>query len=128
HFVSQPREMTRDEEKSLLGALQKELKHPPAGVDKNALKGFVSELDRVVKKGSAASHTFDGAHMADVKHDPRGGLTATFGAGVDMGGTIHADRNGKLSWEMRPVMMHQQPLKPMSDADRASLAKNLEHF
>jgi hypothetical protein len=78
---------------------------------------------------TAPSNAFDGARFSPkVVKNADGSLDASFGEGVDMGGKIHADPSGKLSWETRPVMMRPGPLQPMSDPDRASLAQNLEKY
>jgi hypothetical protein len=67
-----------------------------------------------------------GLRLGSIAENADGSIDATFGEGVDVTGKIHADPDGNLTWSRRPVMMRPGPLEPISDADRATLAKGLE--
>jgi hypothetical protein len=75
-----------------------------------------------------SSALFDGARFADITKSPSGVITARVGVGVDVVGTI-TDDAGALSYEQHPVMLKGSGVtRPLSPAERASLATTLEKY
>jgi hypothetical protein len=111
--------------RALLPSLEDELQHPPPGLDVFALTTFVHLLSQAVCE--SPSTRFDGARFGNITRDAGGGLVGHVGLGVDVVGTIH-DACGFVTFEQHPVPLQPGAFRPLSSADRASLAAALEKF
>jgi hypothetical protein len=130
---SQPaRAMTKDEEKAVLAALDKQLGTQWTGQpDRAAVQAFRDRLSEAVgaSGGVKPSTKFDGVRWGDAKADGKGGYLAEGGVGVDQVMDVHLDKHGKLTSSMRLAMGHLPSVAtPLSAADRADLAKSIEAF
>ncbi len=123
---STEREMTREEMKSLLGALSHDKKTEKATADGALLAIFHHLLDEALKQPEP-SHLFDQVRFAEIKQSPNGDLSAKLGIGVDQTGTV-VDQQGKITFEQHVVMLKAGAGRPLNAAERASLAFNLEKY
>lgn len=107
----------------LLTALRAELQDGASGADRAGLKVFIDLIEDALDP-QPASIRFDIAHFETVTQDERGILFGHLVLGVDMVGTVR-DVGGSLSYEQHVVVMQPGTYRPLSAADRASLATAL---
>jgi len=112
-----------DDLRALLSDLESQLQAPPAGTDIVGLEVFVDLIEETLR--TEPSHRFDSATFGAVaKDDTRDILSGHIGLGIDVAGTIR-DSNHGLSIEQHVVVLPPGAFRPLSPADRASLAKAL---
>ena len=127
--------MTKAEERSLLGGLERQLQRGLGGpgADPRVIQLAVDHLKKLCPEGPLqpdVPHTFDAARFAAIKKNHDGGVTASFGIGRDSVGTIATNSYGDISWETHTVAgpgSHADP-HPMAIGEYPGLAKNLEKF
>jgi hypothetical protein len=110
--------------RQLLADLRAELQAAPAGVDRAGLEVFIDLVEDALRD-QPPSNRFDGARFGAVsKDETRHILYGHLGIGIDVAGTVR-DVNHQLSSEQHVVTRPPGPYRPLSPADRASLARAL---
>lgn len=112
--------------RQLLTELRTELRAAPAGTDVLGLEVFADLIEDALKGEPPASTRFDQARFGSVTSDEsRNVLFGHLAIGVDVVGTVR-DTNHELSFEQHVAPLGPGPFRPLSPADRASLARALE--
>lgn len=107
----------------LLTTLRAELDEGPSGVDPVGLRVFIDLIEDALRTDPGSTR-FDRARFGTVAQDGRGILFGHLVLGVDVAGTVR-DVGGSLSFEQHVVVMPAGAYRPLSAADRSSLAKAL---
>ena len=109
----------------LLADLRAELKNPPSGADRVGLEVFTDLIEGALAT-EPVSMRFDTARFGDVtKDETRHILYGHLALGVDVVGTVR-DMDYELTFEQHVVVLPPGAYRPLSPADRHSLAKALE--
>src|SRR5439155_22649796 len=75
----------------------------------------------------AGAFPYGHARFADVIRDACGGTVAPLGLGIDTAGTVH-DTAGAVSFSTHVVPLPPGPFRPLSRAERPTLARALTAF
>ncbi|HMC68031.1 MAG TPA: hypothetical protein VKJ07_02655 [Mycobacteriales bacterium] len=112
---------------ALLAALRRQVDSPPADLapDLPALRAAVDVLEQ--RLGEVGAFPFEHARFADVIRDACGGIVAHLGLGIDTAGTVH-DTAGAVSFSTHVVPLPPGPFRPLSRAERRTLARALTAF
>jgi len=89
------------------------------------------ELLADMTTGRAQATRFDGVDFlqASIAMDQQGGVKVQLALGVDVVGNLYADNQGHVTFEQHPVSLPgPHPLYALSQADRESLAANIERY
>jgi hypothetical protein len=109
----------------LLADLRVELKSLPPGADRVGLEVFTDLIEAALAT-EPASTRFDTARFGEIRKDEtRHILYGHLVLGVDVMGTVR-DMDYELSFEQHAVVLPPGAYRPLSPADRASLARALE--
>jgi len=107
---------------ALLAALRRPADLAP---DLPALRAAVDVLEQ--RLGEVVAFPFEHARFADVIRDACGGIVAHLGLGIDTAGTVH-DTAGAVSFSTHVVPLPPGPFRPLSRAERRTLARALTAF
>jgi hypothetical protein len=117
--------MTFDQLKQLHDALKAEEKRLPSTLDPGEFHLFLHRVSHEL--ASQPSARFADARFGGIARESEGVIVAHFGLGVDIAGTIH-DGHGRITVEQHVVPRHPRRFRPLSRADRHSLAAAVAAF
>lgn len=116
---------TLEQERTLLEALRAQEQHPVAGLDLPVLRAFIHLLACEIE--NQPSTRFNNARFGDIAREASGVIVGHCGLGVDVVGTIR-DEHGVITFEQHALPLPSGQFRPLSRADRASLANALKTF